>query len=88
MRKEGTHMSVGERDFASLILRTAIGPMLIAHGTNKVFGSGGLEGTTRWFDSLGLQPAAVHARSAPGRLSSTQPGSRSDRRLLARVRAD
>jgi len=57
-------MSVGERDFASLILRTAIGPMFIAHGTNKVFGSGGLEGTTRWFDSLGLQPAAVHARMA------------------------
>jgi putative oxidoreductase len=57
-------MSVGERDFASLILRTAIGPMLIAHGTNKVFGSGGLEGTTRWFNSLGLQPAAVHARMA------------------------
>jgi len=57
-------MSVGERDFASLVLRTAIGPMLIAHGTNKVFGSGGLEGTTRWFDSLGLQPAAVHARMA------------------------
>jgi putative oxidoreductase len=62
--KEGTHMSVGERDFASLILRSAIGPMLIAHGTNKVFGSGGLEGTTRWFNSLGLQPAAVHARMA------------------------
>jgi putative oxidoreductase len=57
-------MSAGERDFASLALRAAIGPMLIAHGTNKVFGQGGLEGTTRWFDSLGLRPAAVHARMA------------------------
>jgi len=57
-------MSVGERDFASLILRAALGPMLVAHGSNKVFGSGGLEGTTRWFDSLGLQPAHVHARMA------------------------
>jgi putative oxidoreductase len=57
-------MSVGERDFASLALRAAIGPMLIAHGTNKVFGSGGLEGTTRWFEALGLRPAAVHARMA------------------------
>jgi putative oxidoreductase len=61
---KGAHMSVGERDFASLALRAAIGPMLIAHGTNKVFGSGGLEGTTRWFEALGLRPAAVHARMA------------------------
>jgi putative oxidoreductase len=57
-------MSVREKDFAALVLRAAIGPMLIAHGTNKVFGAGGLEGTTGWFDSLGLQPAAVHARMA------------------------
>ncbi|MDQ2754466.1 MAG: DoxX family protein [Actinomycetota bacterium] len=38
--------------------------MLVAHGTNKVAGAGGLEGTTRWFDSLGLRPAALHARLA------------------------
>jgi putative oxidoreductase len=57
-------MSDRDRDFAALALRTAIGPMLIVHGTNKVFGAGGLEGTTGWFDSLGLQPAAVHARMA------------------------
>src|ERR1700735_1190142 len=57
-------MSIGERDFAALTLRAALGPMLIAHGTNKIFGAGGLEGTTRWFDSLGLRPAAVHARMA------------------------
>jgi len=57
-------MSVRERDFAALVLRAAIGPMLIAHGTNKVFGAGGLEGTTGWFDALGLQPAHVHARMA------------------------
>ncbi len=57
-------MSTREKDFAALVLRAAVGPMLIAHGTNKVFGSGGLEGTTGWFDSLGLQPAHVHARMA------------------------
>jgi putative oxidoreductase len=57
-------MSAGEKDFASLALRAAIGPMLIAHGSNKVFGAGGLEGTTRWFNALGLRPAAVHARMA------------------------
>jgi putative oxidoreductase len=57
-------MSVRERDFAALLLRAAIGPMLIAHGANKVFGAGGLEGTTGWFEALGLRPAAVHARMA------------------------
>jgi putative oxidoreductase len=38
--------------------------MLIVHGYNKVFGPGGLEGTTRWFKGLGLQPPHVHARLA------------------------
>ena len=36
----------------------------MVHGYNKVFGKGGLEGTTRWFDALGLKPAHVHARMA------------------------
>jgi putative oxidoreductase len=51
-------------DLAALILRLLIGPMLMIHGYNKVFGSGGLEGTTRWFESLGLKPGWVHARMA------------------------
>jgi putative oxidoreductase len=56
--------SRSDTDVAALMLRLAIGPMLIAHGTNKVAGSGGMEGTTRWFDALGLRPAKVHARLA------------------------
>lgn len=51
-------------DSASLLLRLTLGPMLFTHGYNKVFGKGGLEGTTRWFDALGLKPAHVHARMA------------------------
>lgn len=51
-------------DSASLLLRLTIGPMLFTHGYNKVFGKGGLQGTTGWFDSLGLKPAHVHARMA------------------------
>lgn len=51
-------------DLGLLIVRLALGPMLVLHGWNKVFGSGGLEGTTRWFDGLGLRPARVHARVA------------------------
>jgi putative oxidoreductase len=51
-------------DVAALILRLTIGPMMVVHGLNKVRGPGGLEGTTKYFDSLGLQPAHVHARVA------------------------
>lgn len=53
-----------ERDMTALIMRLAIGPMLFVHGWNKVMGSGGLEGTTKWFDGLGFKPAWVHARLA------------------------
>jgi putative oxidoreductase len=53
-----------DRDFAALVLRLATGPMVIAHGYNKVFGKGGLHGTSRWFESLGLRPGWVHARLA------------------------
>lgn len=51
-------------DLAQLILRLAIGPMLVLHGVNKVWGGGGLTGTAGWFDSLGLRPAWLHARVA------------------------
>jgi putative oxidoreductase len=54
------------RDAAALLLRLTLGPMLFAHGYNKIAGAGGLQGTTGWFESLGLKPAAVHARMAAG----------------------
>ena len=50
-------------DVAALILRLTIGPMMIVHGMNKVRGPGGLEGTTKYFESLGLQPSAAAARA-------------------------
>jgi putative oxidoreductase len=53
-------------DFGLLVLRLALGPMLVAHGCNKVFGSGGLQGTTNWFAGLGFHPAWLHARIAAG----------------------
>ena len=58
------HTDHAGSDVAALILRLTIGPMMIVHGLNKVRGPGGLEGTTTYFDSLGLQPAHVHARVA------------------------
>jgi len=51
-------------DSAALILRLTLGPMMAVHGLNKVFGPDGLEGTTRYFEFLGLRPANVHARVA------------------------
>ncbi|MEV8546525.1 DoxX family protein [Streptomyces sp. NPDC051572] len=56
----------GGRDAAALLLRVTLGPMLVAHGWNKVAGATGLEGTAGWFEALGLRPAAVHARMAAG----------------------
>ena len=51
-------------DLGMLVLRLALGPMLLAHGWNKVAGSGGIGGTARWFEGLGLRPAWLHARLA------------------------
>lgn len=48
----------------ALIIRLAVGPTMFAHGYNKAFGGGGLEGTERWFGGIGFRPAAVHARLA------------------------
>jgi putative oxidoreductase len=52
------------QNLALLVLRAAIGSILLAHGYNKAFGVGGLDGTARWFASLGLRPPALHARVA------------------------
>jgi putative oxidoreductase len=52
-------------DLGMFVIRLALGPMLVLHGYNKLFGAGGLAGTTRWFEGLGLRPAWLHARIAP-----------------------
>lgn len=57
-----TAISSTELDVASLVLRLALGPMLVLHGLNKV--QGGLAGTAGWFESLGLSPGWLHARVA------------------------
>jgi putative oxidoreductase len=48
-------------DVAMLILRVAVGGTFIAHGYNHAFGPGGLAGTARWFDSMGMKHAPVQA---------------------------
>lgn len=59
-------MTARGHDVAALVLRATLGPMLFAHGWNKVAGPGGLKGTVGWFEALGLRPAGVHARMAAG----------------------
>jgi putative oxidoreductase len=46
---------------ALLLIRLALGLMLITHGSNKIFGSGGIDGTSQWFEALGLRPGHFHA---------------------------
>lgn len=49
---------------APLALRLGLGSVFIAHGGQKLFGlwgGGGLAGTTKFFESIGLAPANVHA---------------------------
>lgn len=48
-------------DIASLLVRLVVGVTLFAHGYNHVWGGGGLAGTARWFDSIGIRPGRVHA---------------------------
>lgn len=56
--------SATDLDLGLLIVRLALGPMLVSHGYNKIFGGGGLAGTAGWFESLGLRPGWLHARIA------------------------
>lgn len=55
-----------DTDLAMAAVRLALGPMLFLHGWNKLAGTGGLSGTTGWFESLGLRPARLHAGLAAG----------------------
>ena len=50
-----------EIDLALTILRVSLGLTLAAHGYNKFFKGGKIEGTGRWFDSMGMRPGKVHA---------------------------
>jgi putative oxidoreductase len=44
-----------------LVLRFALGAVFLAHGINHIFGGGKIQGTGRWFESLGMRPGWFHA---------------------------
>jgi putative oxidoreductase len=48
-------------DLALLLLRVAVGAIMLAHGINHIFGGGKIAGTAGWFESLGMKPGILHA---------------------------
>jgi putative oxidoreductase len=48
-------------DTAALLVRLVVGATMGAHGYNHLWGGGGVDGTARWFSSLGMRPARLHA---------------------------
>lgn len=48
-------------DLATGLLRVELGGVMLAHGWNHLRGPGGVDGTARWFGSMGLRPPRVHA---------------------------
>jgi putative oxidoreductase len=48
-------------DTAALLVRLVVGATMAAHGYNHLWGGGGVDGTARWFASLGMRPARLHA---------------------------
>ncbi|MFJ8474638.1 DoxX family protein [Kitasatospora sp. NPDC094011] len=60
-------MCLNRKDLGLLALRSAVGGVLIAHGTQKLFGwfgGAGLEGTTQAMDHMGFHPARQSAIAA------------------------
>lgn len=54
-------------DLGRLALRGILGPLFVGHGTQKLFGwfgGHGMEGTSGFFESLGLRPGRLHATTA------------------------
>ena len=58
------HIGPNHIDTAALILRIAFGFSILAHGYNKMFGKGGITGTSKWFASVGMRAPVLQARLA------------------------
>ena len=54
-------LSVSSVNMALLIARVVLGAVFLAHGINHIYGGGKIEGTGRWFHSLGMRPGILHA---------------------------
>jgi putative oxidoreductase len=47
-----------------LLLRLAVGVVMLTHAYQHVFGGGRIAGTARWFEGLGMRPGLLHAWTA------------------------
>ena len=54
-------LSASSVNMALLIARVVVGAVFLAHGINHIYGGGKIEGTGRWFHSLGMRPGILHA---------------------------
>jgi putative oxidoreductase len=48
-------------NLAFFVLRLSLGATMLAHGYNHIYRGGKIEGTARWFESLGMKPGKLHA---------------------------
>lgn len=48
-------------NLALLAFRCCVGAVMLAHGINHIVGGGKIDGTGRWFESLGMKPGRLHA---------------------------
>lgn len=48
-------------NLALLVFRTGVGAVILAHGVNHIWGGGKIDGTARWFESMGMRPPMVQA---------------------------
>jgi putative oxidoreductase len=56
--------SVTVMDVGVLVLRVGVGAVMTAHGWNHIRGGGGIRGTARWFEDMGMRPGMLHAWTA------------------------
>jgi putative oxidoreductase len=56
-----TNHTAGTVAFALLALRVSLGAMIGAHAYNHAFRGGRLEGTGKWFASIGMRPGYLNA---------------------------
>ncbi|MET8428761.1 DoxX family protein [Nocardia sp. NPDC004860] len=57
-------MNGASMDLGLFLIRVTVGITMCVHGINKCFGPGGITGTASWFESVGLRPGLLHARTA------------------------
>jgi putative oxidoreductase len=56
--------TVDQLNLGLFLLRAVVGPVFAFHGFAKIYRGGRLDGTARWFDSMGMRPGHIHARAA------------------------